>query len=218
LEAAINFEINRQTVMLANGQRPIQETRGYNALTSKTFPQRTKEDAADYRYFPDPDLPPIEFTPEQIAVIRTQIEELPAAKTARFIKEYNLNERSASSLTLNKQKSKFFEEILQLAKKDKLNCQKLVNDLLNKKLIFSFDEPASEIISKFKTLSTNDLVDEKELQIAIDQVLEANQDAVKKYKAGKTVVIGFLVGQVIKQLGKKADITMVKQQLINSLD
>jgi len=217
LEAAINFEIERQTAILVNGEKPVQETRGYNSLTAKTFPQRTKEDAADYRYFPDPDLPPIEFTPEQIKMIGAQIEELPAAKIARFIKEYGLNQKSANDLTLNKQKSIFFEKVLQLAKKENLDCQKLTNSLLNKKLTFTFNEEAAAIISKFKASVTNEVVDEKELQAVIDQVLKTNQDAVKKYKAGKTVVVSFLIGQAMKQLGKKVDITVVKQQLINSL-
>ncbi len=217
LEAAINFEIERQTAILVNGEKPVQETRGYNSLTAKTFPQRTKEDAADYRYFPDPDLPPIEFTPEQIKMIGAQIEELPAAKIARFIKEYGLNQKSANDLTLNKQKSIFFEKVLQLAKKENLDCQKLANSLLNKKLTFTFNEEAAAIISKFKASVTNEVVDEKELQAVIDQVLKTNQDAVKKYKAGKTVVVSFLIGQAMKQLGKKVDITVVKQQLINSL-
>lgn len=217
LEAAIYFEIDRQTEILQNGGTPIQETRGYNPTTGKTFSQRTKEDAADYRYFPDPDLPPIEFTKEQIEVIRKEIPELPEAKTARLAKEFNLNEKSVHDLTINKQKSIFFEEILQVAAKEGLDCQKLINALLNKKFEFTFDEKVSSILNKFKSSSTNESVDEKELQSVIDKVLQANQDAVEKYKAGKTAVIGFLVGQTMREIAKKIDTQIVKNFLEKKL-
>jgi aspartyl-tRNA(Asn)/glutamyl-tRNA(Gln) amidotransferase subunit B len=217
LEAAINFEIDRQTTILQNGKQPIQETRGYNSTTGKTFPQRSKEDAADYRYFPDPDLPPIEFTAEEIEIIRKEIPELPAEKTARFINEYKLNEKSAKNLTINMEKSLFFEEILKEAKKENLDSQKLINNLLNGKIKFESDEKTSSIIAKFKAISNSEKIDEKELQLAIDKVLNAEKDAVAKYKAGKTVVTGFLIGCIMKELGKKADVAQVKQQLIATL-
>ncbi|AKM81530.1 MAG: Aspartyl/glutamyl-tRNA(Asn/Gln) amidotransferase subunit B [Candidatus Pacebacteria bacterium GW2011_GWF2_38_9] len=217
LEAAINFEVDRQTTILQNGEQPIQETRGYNSTTGKTFSQRSKEDAADYRYFPDPDLPPIEFTTEEIETIRSEIPELPAEKTTRFMSEYNLNEKSAKNLAINMEQALFFEKILKEAKKENLDPQKLINNLLNGKIKFSFDEKISVIIAKFKAISSNENIDEKELQLAIDKVLNAEKDAVAKYKAGKTVVTGFLIGCVMKELGKKADVIQVKQQLIATL-
>ena len=192
LEAAINFEVDRQTTIL-------------------------QEDAADYRYFPDPDLPPIEFTTEEIETIRSEIPELPAEKTTRFMSEYNLNEKSAKNLAINMEQALFFEKILKEAKKENLDPQKLINNLLNGKIKFSFDEKISVIIAKFKAISSNENIDEKELQLAIDKVLNAEKDAVAKYKAGKTVVTGFLIGCVMKELGKKADVIQVKQQLIATL-
>lgn len=218
LEAAINFEIDRQTEVLQNGSTPIQETRGYNPTTGKTFSQRTKEDAADYRYFPDPDLPPIEFAQAQIEDIKSQIGELPDVKAARFAKEYNLNERSAKDLTANRSESVFFEEILSLAKKENLECQKVINSLLNKKIEFSFTQKAVEVLAKFKDASTSETVDSTELQTVIKKVLANNQDAVEKYKLGKTAVAGFLIGQVMKELGKKVDISIVREQLVSLLD
>ncbi len=217
LEAAIKFEIDRQTEILQNGSTPIQETRGYNPSTGKTFSQRSKEDAADYRYFPDPDLPPIEFTQAEIDTIKNKIGELPDAKSVRFTKEYNLNEKSAKDLTINRTESVFFEEVLSLAKNESLECQKVINSLLNKKIEFSFEEKAADVLARFKTATTSDTVDTKELQITIDKVLSANQDAVDKYKAGKTAVAGFLIGQVMKELGKKVDIAIVREQLVASL-
>lgn len=213
LESAIHYEIARQTEILQNGGTPVQETRGYNPNTSKTFSQRTKEDAADYRYFPDPDLPPIEFTTEEIEAIRATLPELPDAKAIRFTKDYNINEKLAQELTLNKQKSEFFEQVLEVAKKESLDCQKLVNSLVNKKIEFNFEESANELIEKFKASSTSETIDQTELQSIIKKVLENNQDAVAKYKAGKTAVIGFLIGQIMQKIGKKADVNQVRETL-----
>lgn len=217
LEAAINFEISRQTEILQNGGRPVQETRGYNSTTGKTFSQRTKEDAADYRYFPDPDLPPIEFTAEEIEAIRATLPELPELKATRFVKDYDINEKLAKTLVLNKQKSEFFEQILEIAKKENLDCQKLVNSLVNKKIEFEFTEPINQIIEKFKSNSTSETIDQAKLQAIVKKVVENNQDAATKYKSGKTAVIGFLIGQVAKELGKKADVAQVKKELISAL-
>lgn len=213
LEAAIHYEVTRQTEILQNGNKPIQETRGYNPNTGKTFSQRTKEDAADYRYFPDPDLPPIEFTTTEIETIRATLPELPDVKAVRFAKTYNLNEKSAQELTLNKQKSEFFEEVLQMAQKEGLDCQKIINSLLNKKINFTFNEKPESILEKFKESSSNENIDQAELERVIQEVLNQNQDAVAKYKAGKTAVIGFLIGQVMQKIAKKIDTKLVKDFL-----
>lgn len=218
LEAAINYEIERQTEILQNGEIPTQETRGYNANTGKTFSQRAKENAADYRYFPDPDLAPIEFSEAEVEIIRQSLPELPDQKAQRLMKEYGLNEASARNLVLNRKKAAFFEEVLQLSQKDNLDNQKLVNALLNKKIAFEMSDKAAVVLEKFKAANTNDNVDDKELETAINQVLKNNQDAVEKYKAGKTAVIGFLIGQVMKELGKKADVNLVRQKISSQLD
>ncbi len=218
LEAAIHYEITRQTEILQNGETPVQETRGYNPNTSKTFSQRTKEDAADYRYFPDPDLPPIEFTIEEIEKIRQTIPELPELKAVRFARDYGINEKVATELVANKQKSEFFEEILKIAKKENLDCQKIINSLLNKKIVFAFNEKPESILNKFKENSSSENIDQAELQKVIQEVLHQNQDAVTKYKAGKTAVIGFLIGQVMRQLNKKIDVNLVKKELIIFLE
>lgn len=218
LEAAINYEIERQTEILQNGEIPTQETRGYNATTGKTFSQRAKENAADYRYFPDPDLAPIEFSEAEVEIIRQSLPELPDQKAQRLMKEYGLNEASARNSVLNRKKAAFFEEVLQLSQKDNLDNQKLVNALLNKKIAFELSDKAAVVLEKFKAANTNDSVDDKELETAINQVLKNNQDAVEKYKAGKTAVIGFLIGQVMKELGKKADVNLVRQKISSQLD
>ena len=214
LEAAIHFEIALQTEILQNGGKPVQETRGYNPNTGKTFSQRSKEDAADYRYFPDPDLPPIEFAAEEIEKIRASLPELPDQKMLRLVQTYNINQKVAKDLVINKQKADFFEKILALAQVEGLDCQKLVNNLLNKKIAFTFTDDARIILDQFKETSKNDSIDLKELDQIIQEVLKQNQDAVLKYKAGKTAVIGFLIGQVTRRLNKKIDPDLLRKELL----
>lgn len=213
VEAAIAYEMKRQEEILEAGEIPEQETRGYNPNTGKTFSQRSKEDAADYRYFPDPDLPPIEFTKEQIEEIRAEIPELPDAKMTRFISEYALNEKSAKRLVASRKKADFYESILKLASKEDLDCQKVINSLLNKKIEFSLEDEAKTIIDQFKATNSSESVDDSELESAISNVLARETDAVAKYKAGKTQIIGFLLGQIMREIGKKVDINEVREKL-----
>src|SRR6185312_1755662 len=90
VEKAINYEIERQKEILESGERPAQETRGWNEDKGKTFSQRSKEEAHDYRYFPEPDIPPIHLPEGAVGRLRAQVPELPDKKIARFEAEYAL--------------------------------------------------------------------------------------------------------------------------------
>ena len=118
---ALEYEIERQRKLWEAGTPPVeQSTRGYNAATNTTTEQRTKEAAADYRYFPDPDLPPFEFTEEELGAIRRSLPELPGSKRARFMKEFSISEQQAQLLIAAPELADFFEatasELLQLDK------------------------------------------------------------------------------------------------------
>lgn len=217
LEQAINFEMQRQQVLLEKGETPVQETRGYNPETGQTFSQRSKEDAEDYRYFPDPDLPPLEFTAAQIENWRQELPELPAAKAARFSATYGLKSELAERLVEDADTAAFFEQLLQAAQAAALDISKLVNSLLNKKISYRLDEPVADVLARFRATLHSDEVDEQQLATVISRVLSEQTDAVDKYKSGKTAVLGFLLGQIIRQLGKKVDPNLVRKQLLAQL-
>ncbi|MFC1613025.1 Asp-tRNA(Asn)/Glu-tRNA(Gln) amidotransferase subunit GatB [Patescibacteria group bacterium] len=112
VEKAIDFEINRQENVIESGENIIQETRGWNDKDQKTFAQRSKETAKDYRYFPEPDLPPVKVGDEWIKRIKSDLPEMPQTKRKRFIEQYGFNQASAHLLILNKNLSNFTEQVI----------------------------------------------------------------------------------------------------------
>ncbi len=106
---AINYEIERQTALLEKGERIMQETRGWDDAAQKTVSQRSKEEAQDYRYFPEPDIPPFETATLDLEAIRASIPELPAAKRARFMQEYALDLKAADTMAGEPAMAAYFE-------------------------------------------------------------------------------------------------------------
>lgn len=112
VEKAVDFEIARQTELLEAGEKVVQETRGWHDKKEITFSQREKEEAHDYRYFPEPDLPPLHFSKTYIDAIKTQIPELPEGRRKRFSKEYGLDEKAIEVFTANKDFGNYFEKVV----------------------------------------------------------------------------------------------------------
>ncbi len=110
VEKAIEYELERQEEALEKGEKIIQETRGWDESKMRTYSQREKESAHDYRYFPEPDLPPLEISEDYVAKIKSEIPELPAQKIERFQNEYKITEYDAEVLTRDKDLAEFFEE------------------------------------------------------------------------------------------------------------
>jgi aspartyl-tRNA(Asn)/glutamyl-tRNA(Gln) amidotransferase subunit B len=110
IHRAIEFEIARQTQVLEEGGKLVQETRGWNEGRGETVSQRSKEFAEDYRYFPEPDLPPLEVSREWVAELKASLPELPRARRARFMQEFGLSAYDASLLTSSQAKAEFFEQ------------------------------------------------------------------------------------------------------------
>ncbi|MCL5794884.1 MAG: Asp-tRNA(Asn)/Glu-tRNA(Gln) amidotransferase subunit GatB [Patescibacteria group bacterium] len=137
VEKAINYEIKRQGELLDEGKKIIQETRGWDDVRGVTYSMRKKETSADYRYFPEPDLPPITIGVRgkvhgvsiNIEEIKKQLPELPDQKLARYIKEYKLSENNAEILVNNMEMWQYFENIIRLGSDPILTSNWLINEL-----------------------------------------------------------------------------------------
>jgi aspartyl-tRNA(Asn)/glutamyl-tRNA(Gln) amidotransferase subunit B len=112
VEKAINYEIERQTELLERGEKVVQETRGWDSSKNVTVSQRKKESAHDYRYFPEPDIPPMEFTKDYVENLKCKLPELPDAKEKRFALEYKLNAEDIAILTAQNDLAEYFEQVI----------------------------------------------------------------------------------------------------------
>jgi len=112
VEKAIKFEIERQTALLARGETIVAETRGWDDAQSQTVSQRIKETSADYRYFPEPDIPPLKIDEDWLSRLEAELPEMPAAKKQRFIREYGLSADMAEVLTVDKHLANWTEEVI----------------------------------------------------------------------------------------------------------
>ena len=238
---AINYEIKRQIVALESGEVITQDTRGWNDEAGETVVQRTKENANDYRYFPEPDLLPIEFTKEDVEAIRATLTELPEAMRNRYVADFGLTDYDAHVLTLDRALAAYFEKAAA-----KSSAPKSVANWINTELLRVLGEKGLtikecpippedlcelvDLVQKgaitgkvgkavFETMFDSgkkpaDIVKEQGLaQVSdegailemVDAVIAANPAQVEQYKAGKTAVLQFFVGQLMKQSRGKAN-------------
>jgi aspartyl-tRNA(Asn)/glutamyl-tRNA(Gln) amidotransferase subunit B len=250
VEKAINFEVERQIELIEDGGKVVQETRLYDSDKDETRSMRSKEEANDYRYFPDPDLLPVEITAEYIEAVREELPELPDAKQQRFVAEYELKKADAAILTISRPVADFFEAAAAATDaKAQLVANWVVGDLsgaLNKdgldigdskvsaealagllariqdntisgkiaKQVFEAmwdgEGSADEVI---ETKGLKQITDTSAIEAVVDKVIEANPGQVADYKAGKDKLIGFFVGQVMKETKGQANPGQVNQIL-----
>src|SRR4051812_8218811 len=130
LKQALDFEIARQVAVLEGGGRIVQETRLYNPDTGETVSMRSKEDAHDYRYFPEPDLVPLRISEAWLAELSATVPELPAAKRARYIGEMGLSEYDADVLTASRAISEYFETVAAMSSQAKPAANWVMGDLM----------------------------------------------------------------------------------------
>ncbi|MBI4084670.1 MAG: hypothetical protein HY431_02090, partial [Candidatus Levybacteria bacterium] len=216
VEKAIEFEIKRQTEILEKGQMPLQETRGYNENKNTTFSQRVKEEANDYRYFPEPDIPPVTIAKDHISSLKDSLPELREEKMKRFAQKYGLPQYDVEILTREKALSDFFEEAVVAGRDKNISPKQIANYIINKKITIAQISPTT-LTTQIVSDNTMVSISGDELQKVIDQVLSENQKAVLDFKKGKESVIMFLVGQVMRSLGKMVDVQLVKNRLASSL-
>ena len=213
---AIDYEIKRQAEILNEGKTPVQETRGFIEKNSSTVTQRIKEEASDYRYFPEPDIPPIRWTESQILNLKSQITELPDKKIARFKKDYLLPKTDSIILTKEKITADYFEEAVKLGKDHDLTPKQIANFIINRKIDITEILPA-KLIEEVLNSSKKEEISDEELRKTIKEILVKNPNIAKDYKTGKTSVIQFAIGQVMYILRKKIDTEVLKKLIMEEL-
>jgi len=252
---ALAYEENRQRQVLARGERLVQETRGWVEEQGKTVSQRSKEYAHDYRYFPEPDLPPLAISREQVAAIQSRLPELPEARRDRFMAEYGLSLYDAALLTNTKEMADSLESLVKLGLPPKtasnwllgevsalvnahnislaeffrrvspanlaelvgLQSQKKVTTTTAKSVLaeaFASGKPPQEII---RASGLGQISDTAALEETIREVIQSNAQPVAEYRAGKEPVLKFLVGQVMKATGGRANPQLVSELLKEKL-
>ncbi len=251
---AIEHEIARQIELIESGGRVVQETRGFDAATGATRLMRSKEEAHDYRYFPEPDLPPLIVSAERIDAIRAALPELPWQRRARFAEAYGLSDADARVLTATRELAEYYEaaaaalpgspkgianwvmgEVLRELKERRVEVDEALPPARLAALVALVDagristsaakevfaavwgsdeEPAAAV----ERLGLGQVSDTSQIDTWIEEVLEQNPGQVAQYRAGKTPLLGFLVGQVMKRSGGRAEPKAVQELLRRALE
>jgi aspartyl-tRNA(Asn)/glutamyl-tRNA(Gln) amidotransferase subunit B len=254
IREALIYEIDRQVGVIETGGKITQETRLYNSHEGKTYGMRSKEQAHDYRYFPEPDLLPLVVGAKWKAEIAQTLPELPEARRGRLVKEYGITEYDAQVLTFSKALADQFESAAKAAKNPKRVANLVQSELMGRLkakglniehspismagVAASADLVESGAISGKMLKDLYDLCfargrdfsavyeeegrpqqssDTSALEKAIDEVLAANPKQLEQYRAGKTTVIGFFVGQVMKASKGQANPQLVNELLSKKL-
>ena len=242
VQRAIEFEINRQIETLESGGQLSQETRAFDALKGSTISMRSKEAANDYRYFPEPDLPPITVSQAHIDEVAKDMPALPGVLFERYTKEFGLSEYDAYNITDQKGIALYYEALIALTKNYKAAANWLMGDIksyLNEHgmdiqhfpmapariaalvelidqgkvsssiasqrifpAMLSSEKSPLELAEEMNLIQSSD---ESVILGYIDQVIEQNAAEVSRYRNGEKQLIGFLMGQLMKVSGGKAD-------------
>lgn len=254
VEKAIEYEIERQVDAFERGEPIVQETRLWDPDKNRTFTMRTKEEAADYRYFPDPDLLPLQVSTGMIEKFRSELPELPMARAQRFVNSLGLPAYDAHVLTMEREIADYFETTAKTAGNAKAASNWIMTELLRElnqtqrpiaqspisavqlgKLIGLIENGTisgkiakqvfnemwesskdAELIIKEKKLIQ--ISDAGAIEQIVDEVLSANPQQVLDYKNGKTKLLGFFVGAVMKVSKGQANPDIANRILIEKLN
>jgi len=254
IREALEYEIARQVGVIESGGTIVQETRLYNANEGKTYSMRSKEQAHDYRYFPEPDLLPLVVNEKWKKEIAAALPELPEARRARFVREFGITEYDAEVLTVSKSMADQFEAAARASKSPKRVANLVQSELMGrlkakgmgienspismKGVAESADLVESGAISGKMLKDLYDLAfgqdkdfldvyeeegrpqqssDTSALEKIVENVIATNPKQVEQYRAGKTSIIGFFVGQVMKASKGQANPKLVNEVLVKKL-
>jgi aspartyl-tRNA(Asn)/glutamyl-tRNA(Gln) amidotransferase subunit B len=254
VRAALEYEIERQIEVIESGARVMQESRLWNANEGRTFSMRSKEQAHDYRYFPEPDLPPLIVSAEFLAAAKSQLPELPEVRRARMIAEYDLNAQDAATLTASREFADRFEAAARKARNPRRVANVLLSevggrlkalgleqeqspvsmagivlaaDLLDegkisskqmKQLLDVCFEKGEDFPAVYEREKPEQITDSSALEALIDQVIAANPKQVEQYRAGKTTLSGFFVGQVMRASKGQANPALLNELVVKKLE
>jgi aspartyl-tRNA(Asn)/glutamyl-tRNA(Gln) amidotransferase subunit B len=254
VERAITSEISRQIEILTGGGRIVQETRGWDEINGVTHSMRSKEEAHDYRYFPDPDLVPLAITRDHIERLRASLPEPPWRRFERYTTEFGLHPKQATQLIDNLALANYFDRVVALSGNPHQSSNLVLGELsrlANESDVAVADSAVSpehlaELIALIEAKTVNSKIakellarmwngdgspkaivereglaqtsDPGAIEGFVDGVIAANAKVVADYRAGKTNVMGFLVGQVMKNSRGKADPALVNELLKKKLD
>jgi len=247
VERAISSEIERQIALLHSGERIVQETRGWDEVNGVTHSMRSKEEAHDYRYFPDPDLVPLEIAQTAVARIEDALPTLPWQRFERYTAAYGLGVKPATQLIENLALANYFDRVVALSGQPQQSSNFVLGDLsrlanetgvavadsnvspehlaeliglvetkrINSKIakelltrVWSAGESPAAIVEREGLAQTSDRA---AIERFVDEVIAANGELVAEYRAGKSNVAGFLIGQVMKASRGKADPALVNE-------
>ncbi len=208
VKKAVEYEIIRQSQLLEKGKKPEQETRGFNENKGITISQRSKEYAHDYRYFPDPDIPPLEFAGEYLSKRKGKLPELPTQKMARYVKKLGLRQQDAFILTRSKTLADYFDDLCSRLRGKE---QQVANTIVNKKIQTNLT--VEEFIKEFNSMTRISTVTDEQMKKVVEEVIKKNAKAIKDYTSGKENVLMFLVGQVMRELKGQADAKKIREEL-----
>ena len=249
MHRAIEFEIDRQIQVLESGGTLNQETRLWDERAGQTRVMRSKEEAHDYRYFPEPDLPPLVVSDDFVETVKSGMPELPEARRRRFMDQYGLSFSDASQLTSERSLADYYESAAEISGNPRTASNWIRSELLREletaglaagsspvsaenlgllvRMIeegkISGKQGKEVLVQMFRTGKTAAAIVEEqglvqvsdtgEIDKIIDEVINANQQQVESYRAGKETLFGFFVGQVIKASKGKANPKIVNERL-----
>ena len=222
LKKALEFEIERQFKEFNNSGRVKtagnKKTFGFDQEKMVTFEQRHKEEAEEYRYFPEPDIPPFEWNEKQIKNFKMKFSkmELPDEKERKFTEKYGLNPSLVDVLTEEKSLADYYEEVVKEGEKRKISPGEIAKMIVNKRFDFQNLSP-TDFVKRTEEGKTKFDLEEKEIAKIVEEALRQNPKVIEDYKKGKTQVIGFLIGQVQKKALGKADPKTVQKILLEKL-
>ena len=217
VEKAINFEIKRQLEILKKGETPVQETRGWDEEKNATVSQRIKEEANDYRYFPEPDIPPIRWNQEHIEGLKRNIPPL-HQQAIKNVKSLNINVSDAIRITDNVQVyERFMGTAPIVSQLSNISNQGTANYIINNRKLDVVDLTNAELAKEIINANKTDVVEDQELKDIVKRVLKDNPQIAQDYKKGKQNVVQFAIGQVMYILKKKIDTNIVRNLIMEEL-